>query len=192
MSIGVDPGSNMGAIAVITEDLEILELRTAPSFTTRSTKQNKPKLNKQTGKYERDYQKRSWTDYRKLGEIYEPYLNGYKIIYTVEKVFVKSQESTISGFVFGASWGAHVGQCSLLKPLAFYEPIPTEWKNRFSLTGDKEGSVKLANDIFDRQIKKKFGKLLKFQVSNNNKHADMAESALIALYGILTYKEENS
>ena len=109
ISIGVDVGTKNGAIAVIDEDFNILHLGKAPYFEKdmAHTAKNrvKPKLNKDTGKYEVTYKKRSWTDYKAFRELFKPFLSETTtIVYTVEKVSVRPDEGEISSFIFGNSF----------------------------------------------------------------------------------------
>ena len=60
VSIGIDVGSQNGAISVVDEGLKILLLTKVPTYQTLVlSKRNKSKLNKETMLYEKDYKKRS-------------------------------------------------------------------------------------------------------------------------------------
>ena len=181
LSIGVDVGSKNGAIAIINENLKVLELMKAPYYITEV--KSKPKknlvLNKETGKYEIAYKQRSWTDYKALGDIYKPYIKkSNKIIYTVEKVSVRPGEGETSSFIFGDSLGVHRGQYSLLQPIAYYEPRPNDWKKVMGVTSNKETSIKLAEDIFKVKLQDYIEK---------GKVDDVAEALLLAFYGMQEY-----
>lgn len=185
LSIGVDVGSKNGAIAIINENLKVLELMKAPYYITEV--KSKPKknlvLNKETGKYEIAYKQRSWTDYKALGDIYKPYIKkSNKIIYTVEKVSVRPGEGETSSFIFGDSLGVHRGQYSLLQPIAYYEPRPNDWKKVMGVTSNKETSIKLAEDIFKVKLQDYIEK---------GKVDDVAEALLLAFYGMQEYFKEN-
>lgn len=177
-SIGVDPGTKNGAIAVVDSKLNIYYLGKAPYFSVDiKSKKVKPKLNKETGKYETAYKQRTWTDYTKLREIFEPCI-GKKLIYTIEKVSVRPGEREMSSFVFGNSLGVYEGQYSLLQPVAFYEPAPQTWKKEMKVTSDKDSSVTQAQLLYDVNLRDwlKRGKL-----------DDIAEALLLAFYGMRKY-----
>ena len=58
-----------------------LSLPKAPYYQTEiKSKRNKSKLNKATGKFEADFKKRSWVDFKKLKEVFEPFKKN-KIIF---------------------------------------------------------------------------------------------------------------
>ncbi len=190
ISIGVDPGPSGGGISIIDKDLNILELTTAPYMSVQSkTKIINPKVNKTTGRYEKTYKHFKWTDYNTLPNIYKKHLKN-DIIYTVEKVFVKKGEGEQSSFIFGQCTGVHLAQKYYLNPIQFQEVPPTVWKPEFGLDGDKEKSIILANSIFEKQLLKKLGKVLKFQKTNSNKNVDMAEALLLSLYGLKIFLNE--
>lgn len=180
ISVGVDPGSRNGAIAIIDEQLNILYLAKAPFYLTESkSKKLKAKLNKETGKYETDYKKHAWTDFKSLREIYLPYVEGkYDILYTIEKVSVRSGEMEMSSFKFGDSLGIHRGQYSFLNPIFYAEPTPQVWKSEMGVTSDKNSSVELAEDLFKVNLKDYLSK---------GKKDDLAEALLLAFYGMKTY-----
>ena len=80
VSIGIDVGSQNGAISVVDEDLKILLLTKTPIYQTEiKSRRNKCKLNKETNKFEKDFRKRSWVDFRKVGELFKPFID-YKVI----------------------------------------------------------------------------------------------------------------
>lgn len=183
LSIGVDVGSKNGAIAIINDKLKVLELMKAPYYITEV--KSKPKknlvLNKETGKYDVAYRQRSWTDYKALGDIYKPYIKkSNKIIYTVERVSVRPGEGETSSFIFGDSLGIHRGQYNLLQPIAYYEPRPNDWKKVMGVTSNKETSIKLAEEIFKVNLKD-------FVNKKSDKIDDIAESLLLAFYGMQEY-----
>ena len=186
LSIGVDVGSKNGAIAIINENLKVLELMKAPYYITeiKSKKKKNLVLNKETGKYEVAYRERSWTDFKALGDIYKPYIKkSNKIIYTVERVSVRPGEGETSSFIFGDSLGIHRGQYSLLQPIAYYEPRPNDWKKVMGVTSNKETSIELAQDIFKVNLKD-------FVKKKSDKVDDIAESLLLAFYGMQEYFKE--
>ena len=80
ISIGIDTGTVNGAISIVDENLKILVLTKAPIYQTEiKTRRNKSKLNKETGKFEKDYRKRSWVDFKAVGELFEPYKKSQNI-----------------------------------------------------------------------------------------------------------------
>ena len=113
ISIGVDVGTKNGAISIIADDLHIIYSDKVPTFCTEiRSKRNKSKLNKETMKYEKDYKKRTWVDFKEIGTTLKPHISNSNIIYTVEKVLVKPGEGEPNSFVFGNAMGkigrAHV------------------------------------------------------------------------------------
>lgn len=183
ISIGVDPGTKNGAIAIIDDSLNILYLAKAPFISVDiKSKKVKPKLNKETGKYETAYRQRTWTDFKSMREIFLPYVND-NVIFTVEKATVRPGEREMSSFVNGNSLGIYEGQYSLLNPLEFYEPSPQVWKKEMGVSSDKDSSVQRAESIFRCSLRKylKRGKL-----------DDIAEALLIAFYGMRQYIYKNN
>ena len=185
ISIGIDVGAKNGAISIIDEDFSILYLNKAPYIEVdmAHTARNrvKPKLNKETGEYEVAYKKRSWTDYTKFKEIFEPYVSKkYKIIYTIERVSVRPDEGEFSSFIFGNSLGCFQGLSTYLNPIHIFEPTPQVWKKELGVTSDKETSVKLAEDIFNTNLKSYLKK---------GKTDDIAEALLLSVYGFKQYLE---
>ena len=184
LSIGIDPGTKNGAIAIVDSDLNIVYLSKAPYISVNTSKKVKPKLNKETMKYEVAYKQRTWTDFKALREIFLPYV-GEDIIMTVEKVSVRPGEREMSSFVFGNSLGIYEGQYSLLNPKAFYEPTPQTWKKEMCVTSDKSGSIAKAEELYSCSLRdfQKRGKL-----------DDIAEALLLAFYGLrqYLYKEDAS
>ena len=184
--IGVDPGTKNGAIAIVEykkSKLEILYLAKAPYISVDTSKKVKPKLNKETGKYEIAYRQRTWTDFKAMREIFLPYAND-DIIFTVEKASVRPGEQEMTSFVNGNTLGIFEGQYSLLDPMGFYEPAPQTWKKELGVTSDKGSSIDLAERIYGCNLRNylKRGKL-----------DDIAEALLLAFYGLSeylkTYKE---
>ena len=180
LSIGVDPGTKNGAIAIVDDCLNIIYLAKAPYLSENTSKRIKPKLNKETGMYDMAYKQRTWTDYTALRDIFLPYINNH-IIYTVEKVQARTGEYESSSFVFGHSLGVYQGQYSLLNPIAFYTPRPQEWKNDLKLTSDKKESVIQAENLFQCDIK---------EYLKSGKKDDVAEALLLAFYGLRQYYSE--
>ena len=177
-SIGVDVGSVNGAIGVVDENLKIHLLTKAPTVQTIiKSKRNKSKINKETMKYEKDYRKRTWVDFKKLGELLAPYKN-YKVIYTVEKITARPGEGEPSSFVNGNSLGIFQAQYGLLHPIEYYEPSAISWKKELGVTSDKETSLKLAEDIYQVKLKDYLPK---------GKTDDIAEALLLAFYGLKMY-----
>ena len=178
LSIGVDPGSVNGAISVVDEDLKILLLTKAPVYKTEiKSHRNKSKLNKETGKFERDYRKKSWVDFTKLGELFQPYIKG-KIIYTVERMSPRPNEGEAPSFTNGNSLGIFQGLYPYLNPIRFYNPLPEAWKKDLGVTSDKETSVELAEELYQIKLRDYLPK---------GKVDDIAEALLLAFYGLRQY-----
>lgn len=186
ISIGIDVGAKNGAIAVIDEDFNVLHLGKAPfkEIDMAHTAKNrvKPKLNKETGKYEVTYKKRSWTDYSAFRDIFKPFIKkDNKIVYTVEKVSVRPDEGEISSFIFGNSLGCFEGLSAYLNPIFMIEPTPNVWKAEMGLSSEKEESIELVQNLFEdinlRQYVPK-GKL-----------DDVSEALLLAVYGFKKYDD---
>lgn len=186
LSIGIDVGAKNGAIAVIDEDFNILHLGKAPykEVDMAHTAKNrvKPKLNKETGKFEVTYKKRSWTDYTEFRELFAPFIKkNNQIVYTVERVSVRPDEGEISSFIFGNSLGCFEGLSAYLNPIFMIEPTPNVWKAEMGLSSEKEDSIKLVEDLFEgidlRQYVPK-GKL-----------DDVSEALLLSVYGFKKYSD---
>lgn len=178
LSIGIDVGTVNGAIAVVDEYLKIHLLQKAPVFqTTIKSKRNKSKINKDTMKYEKDYRKRTWVDFKKLKEIFKPFIK-HEIIYTIEKITARPGEGEPSSFVNGNSLGIFQAQYGLLEPISYYEPSSITWKKELGITSDKGTSMALAEDIYQIKLKEYFPK---------GKVDDVAEALLLAFYGLKMY-----
>ena len=178
ISIGVDVGTKNGALSIIDEDMKILLCTKVPVFQTEiKSKRNKSKLNKETMKYEKDYKKRTWVDYKELGSLLRPFVNN-KIIYTVEKVLVKPGEGEPNSFVFGNAMGVFQGLYPFLNPIAYYEPLAVTWKKDLGVTAIKETSIELCEKLYDIKLK---------SIVNKGKVDDVAESLLLAFYGFRKY-----
>ena len=185
ISIGVDVGTKNGAIAVIDEDFHILHLGKAPYFEKNMAHTARhrvnPKLNKEPGKYEITYKKRSWTDFSAFRELFKPYISKkYKIVYTVEKVSVRPGEGEISSFIFGNSLGCFEGLSTYLNPIFMVEPTPQTWKNEMGLSSDKGASIELVESLFEVNLKEFVPK---------GKVDDVSEALLLAVYGFKKYDE---
>ena len=182
ISIGIDPGTKNGAIAIIDDELNIIYLAKTPYISVDiKSKKVKPKLNKETGKYETAYRQRTWVDFRNLREIFLPFLDN-DIIFTTEKVkSMGEDEHTSSAFNFGHTLGVFQGQYSLLNPIAFYEPTPQVWKKEMKVTADKNSSIELAEELFKCNLKDYLSK--RARVKDDN----MAEALLLAFYGLRMY-----
>ena len=174
LSVGIDVGSTNGAIAIVDEELKVLCAQKVPIYQTEiKSKKNQSKLNKETGKYERDYKKRTWVDFREVGKVFEPFLPA-PLVLTIEKVLVKPGEGETSSFAFGNAMGVFQGLYPYLNPLAYYEPLAKEWKKELGVTAIKETSVKLATDIYEIDLK---------DFVKKGKVDDIAEALLLAFYG---------
>ena len=179
ISIGIDVGSSNGAISIVDEDLKILLLTKAPVYQTIiKSKRNKSKLNKETMKFEKDYRKKNWVDFKKLGEIFKPFV-GKSIIYTIEKVSSRPNEGESASFLNGNSLGVFQGMYGLLNPVKYYEPLPIVWKNELGVSSDKSTSVTLAEDLYQIKLKDYLPK---------GKVDDIAEALLLSFYGLREYK----
>ena len=175
ISVGIDVGSSNGAIAIIDEDLNILTACKVPIYQTEiKSKRNTSKLNKQTGKYEKDYKKRSWVDFKELGKIFEPFIPA-PLVLTIERVLVKPGEGEPSSFAFGNAMGIFQGLYPYLDPLAYYEPLAKDWKKEMGVTSDKDTSIKLALELYEVDLKK---------FVKRGKVDDIAEALLLAFYGL--------
>ena len=185
ISLGIDVGSSNGAISIVDEDLKVLLLCKVPvRQTIIKSKRNKSKLNKETMMFEKDYRKRNWVDFIKLGELLKPFIQC-KIVYTIEKVASRPNEGEVSSFVNGNSLGVFEGLYAFLNPVEFYEPTPNVWKVDLGVTSDKQTSIKLAEDIYQIKLKDYLPK---------GKVDDIAEALLLSFYGLrkyLTQGEEN-
>lgn len=185
LSIGVDVGARNGAMAVIDEDFNILQLCKTPYILVEashtSANRNKPKLNKETGLYEVTYKQRAWTDYVALKELFKPYVSKRnKIVYTMERVSVRPGEGEISSFIFGNSLGCFQSMSSYIDPIQIFEPTPQVWKREMGVNSDKETSIHLAEELFGTNLKKFLGK---------GKVDDIAEALLLAVYGFKKYND---
>lgn len=178
ISIGIDTGTVNGAISIVDENLKILVLTKAPIYQTEiKTRRNKSKLNKETGKFEKDYRKRSWVDFKAVGELFEPYKKS-RVIYTLERATTRSMEGEASSFMNGNALGVFQGVSTLLKPIEYYEPLPITWKTDLGVTSDKSTSIALAEEIYQVKLKDYLTK---------GKVDDIAEALLLAFYGLRQY-----
>ena len=175
ISIGIDPGTRNGAIAIVDDNMKILYLAKAPYYSVDvKSKKVKSKLNKETGKYETTYRQRTWTDFKAMREIFLPYVKK-DILYTIEKIHAMTGEKESSSFVFGNSLGIFQGLHALLDPIEFYEPTPQEWKKELGLGSNKSLSKDLAEEIYEVDLKDYLKK---------GKTDDVAEALLLAFYGL--------
>ena len=180
ISIGIDVGTVNGAISVVDEDGKILLLTKAPYYQTEiKSKRNKSKLNKETGRYEADFRKRNWVNFKELREIFEPFLK-YNKIYTIERIMNRAQEGATAGFVNGNALGIFQGLYALLEPKVYYEPTPMEWKKAMGLGSVKDNSIALAEEIYKVNLKVYLKK---------GKVDDIAEALLLSFYGFKRYYE---
>ena len=180
ISIGIDVGSTNGAISIVDEEGKILVLKKAPTFQTEiKSKRNKSKLNKATGKYEADFRKRTWVDFKKLREIFEPFENNLKI-YTIERIQQRPNEGETTSFMNGNSLGVFQGLYSYLTPIAYFEPSAGDWKKELGVTSLKSTSITLAEEIYKVKLKDYLSK---------GKVDDIAEALLLSFYGFKKYYE---
>ena len=182
ISIGIDVGSVNGAISVVSEDGEILLLTKAPTYQTEvKSKRNKSKLNKETGKFEADFRKRNWVDFKELRELLKPFIDN-SIIYTIERIQQRPNEGETTSFMNGNSLGIFQGIYSFLNPMAYFEPSAGEWKKELGVTSLKETSIQLAEEIYKVKLKDYLPK---------GKVDDIAEALLLSFYGFKKYYENN-
>lgn len=180
ISIGIDVGSTNGAISVISEDGEILLLTKAPIYQTEvKSKRNKSKLNKTTGKFEADFRKRNWVDFKVLRELLKPFISS-SVIYTIERIQQRPNEGETTSFMNGNSLGIFQGLYSYLNPVAYYEPSAGEWKKELGVTSLKDTSIQLAEEIYSVKLKDYLPK---------GKVDDIAEALLLSFYGFKRYYE---
>ena len=180
ISIGIDVGSTNGAISVISEDGEVLLLTKAPIYQTEvKSKRNKSKLNKVTGKFEADFRKRNWVDFKVLRELLKPFISS-SIIYTIERIQQRPNEGETTSFMNGNSLGIFQGLYSYLNPVAYYEPSAGEWKKELGVTSLKDTSIQLAEEIYNIKLKDYLPK---------GKVDDIAEALLLSFYGFKRYYE---
>ena len=182
ISIGIDVGSTNGAISVVSEEGKILLLTKAPIYQTEvKSKRNKSKLNKETGKFEADFRKRNWVNFKELREILKPFINN-SIIYTIERIQQRPNEGETTSFMNGNSLGIFQGLYSYLNPISYFEPSAGEWKKELGVTSLKETSIQLAEEIYNIKLKDYLPK---------GKVDDIAEALLLAFYGLKKYYENN-
>lgn len=182
ISIGIDVGSVNGAISVVSEEGEILLLTKAPTYQTEvKSKRNKSKLNKETGKFEADFRKRNWVNFKELRELLKPFIDN-SIIYTIERIQQRPNEGETTSFMNGNSLGIFQGIYSFLNPMAYFEPSAGEWKKELGVTSLKETSIQLAEEIYKVKLKDYLPK---------GKVDDIAEALLLSFYGFKKYYENN-
>ena len=182
ISIGIDVGSTNGAISVVSEEGEILLLTKAPIYQTEvKSKRNKSKLNKETGKFEADFRKRNWVDFKALRELLKPFVQN-SIIYTIERIAQRPNEGETTSFMNGNSLGIFQGLYSYLNPVNYFEPSAGEWKKELGVTSLKDTSIKLAEEIYKVKLKDYLPK---------GKVDDIAEALLLSFYGFKKYYENN-
>ena len=178
ISIGVDIGTVNGAIAIIDENLKILKVAKAPTYQTIiKSKRNKSKINKDTMRYEKDYRKRTWVDFKALYEIFKPYTK-YDIVYTIERITARPGEGEPSSFINGNALGIFQAQHSILNPIAYFEPLAITWKKELGVDSDKNTSIKLTEDIYQVNLR---------DFQSKGKLDDLAEALLLAFYGLKKY-----
>ena len=178
VSIGIDVGSQNGAISVVDEELKILLLTKTPIYQTEiKSRRNKSKLNKETNKFEKDYRKRSWVDYRQVGELLKPF-QKCRVIYTLEKATVRPFEGEAPSFMNGNALGIFQGVSLLLNPISYFEPLPAVWKANLGVTSEKETSINLAEKIYEVNLK---------DYLKTGKRDDIAEALLLSFYGLKQY-----
>jgi hypothetical protein len=182
ISIGIDVGSVNGAISIVSEDGEILLLTKAPTYQTEvKSKRNKSKLNKETGKFEADFRKRNWVDFKQIGGILAPFKEN-PVIYTIERIQQRPNEGETTSFMNGNSLGIFQGLYSYLSPVSYFEPSAGEWKKELGVSSLKDTSIQLAEEIYKVKLKDYLPK---------GKVDDIAEALLLSFYGFKKYYENN-
>lgn len=182
LSIGIDVGSVNGAISVVSEEGEILLLTKAPVYQTEiKSKRNKSKLNKSTGKFEANFRKRNWVDFKVFRELLKDFIES-PIIYTIERIQQRPNEGETSSFMNGNSLGVFQGLYSFLNPISYYEPSAGEWKKELGVSSLKDTSIELAENIYKIKLRDYLSK---------GKVDDIAEALLLSFYGFKKYYEEN-
>jgi hypothetical protein len=182
LSVGIDVGSVNGAISVVSEEGEILLLTKAPTYQTEiKSKRNKSKLNRATGKFEADFRKRNWVDFKELKDILLPFIEN-PIIYTIERIQQRPSEGETTSFMNGNSLGIFQGLYAFLNPVRYYEPSAGEWKKELGVSSLKDTSIQLAEEIYQVKLKDYLPK---------GKVDDIAEALLLSFYGFKKYNEEN-
>lgn len=182
ISIGIDVGTVNGAISVVDEDGKVLVLTKAPYYQTEiKSKRNKSKLNKVTGKFEADFKKRSWVDFKKLREIFEPFEKNPKL-YTIERIQYRPMEGETSSFMNGNALGVFQGLYAYLQPIQYLEPTAGEWKKELKVSSLKDTSIKLAEEIYQVNLK---------DYVKKGKVDDIAEALLLSFYGFKKYYDKN-
>ena len=145
------------------------------------SKRNKSKLNKATGKFEADFKKRSWVDFRKLKEIFEPFEKNPKL-YTIERIQYRPMEGETSSFMNGNALGVFQGLYAYLQPIQYLEPTAGEWKKELKVSSLKDTSIKLAEEIYQVNLK---------DFVKKGKVDDIAEALLLSFYGFKKYYDKN-
>lgn len=182
LSIGIDVGSTNGAVSVVNEEGKVLLLIKAPTYQTEvKSKRNKSKLNKETGKFEADFRKRNWVDFKRLREIMSPFVSN-SIIYTIERIQQRPNEGETTSFMNGNSLGVFQGLYIYLNPIAYYEPSAGEWKKELGVSSLKDTSIQTAEEIYNIKLKDYLPK---------GKVDDIAEALLLSFYGLKKYYENN-
>lgn len=182
ISIGIDVGSTNGAISAVNEEGEILLLMKAPIYQTEvKSRRNKSKLNKETKKFEADYRKRNWVDFKALRELLQPFISN-PIIYTIERITQRPNEGETTSFMNGNSLGIFQGLYAYLNPVFYVEPSAGEWKREMGVTSLKDTSIQLAEDIYGIKLKDYLPK---------GKVDDIAEALLLSFYGFKKYNENS-
>ena len=182
VSIGIDVGTVNGAISIVDEDGKVLVLTKAPYYQTAiKSKRNKSKLNRATGKFEADFKKRSWVDFKKLREIFEPFEKNPKL-YTIERIQYRPMEGETSSFMNGNALGVFQGLYTYLQPIQYLEPTAGEWKKELKVSSLKDTSIKLAEEIYQINLK---------DYVKKGKVDDIAEALLLSFYGFKKYYDKN-
>jgi hypothetical protein len=139
------------------------------------------KLNKETGKFEADFRKRNWVDFKELRELLKPFIDN-SIIYTIERIQQRPNEGETTSFMNGNSLGIFQGLYSYLQPIEYFEPSAGEWKKELGVSSLKDTSIQLAEEIYKIKLRDYLPK---------GKVDDIAEALLLAFYGFKKYYENN-
>ena len=157
------------------EDLKILILTKVPTYQTEiKSRRNKSKLNKKTGKFEKDYRKRSWVDFKAVGELFRT-VQRFK-----DYLHARKGHNTING---GRSFIVYEWKCfrnisgnnNFITPMEYYEASSITWKTDLGVTSEKQTSIDLAEDLYQIKLKDYLPK---------GKVDDIAEALLLSFYGL--------
>lgn len=155
-TIGMDPGVT-GALAFLTDDGDLVEVRDMPVFAVEKVVKGKKRT-------------RRYINVHALGDILRPHAGAQAV---VEDVHSRPDDGGVQAFSFGFGAGAlHGAIGALAMPLDTV--TPTRWKKHFRLTADKNEARRLATRLWPQHAKL-FARVM---------DAGRAEAALIGRYRI--------